>query len=248
MTAAAAISTVTTLSVASDRALDVAGDEPEDRRRTRRTHTTTNPNGPDSGVTRNSSHAVAMPGQTADPARIAASVLRPRRADAAAIGSSAIRGIGERASSDLDALPGAAPAHDDRSEHVDDERHDEQREARRHQRRQAELFRFAEAERDEARDRVRRRSRGCAALIVKIGLMMIATAIVSPSARPSPSIEPPMMPPRPNGRTTARIIPQRRRAERERALLLARRRLREHLAHDRRADRDDHQRERRRRR
>ena len=33
--------------------------------------------------------------------------------------------------------------------------------------------------------------------------------MVSPSARPRPSIVPPMMPPRPNGSTTARTIPQR---------------------------------------
>ncbi len=36
-----------------------------------------------------------------------------------------------------------------------------------------------------------------------------ATAIVSPSARPSPSIAPPTIPPRPYGSTTARIIPHR---------------------------------------
>ena len=38
---------------------------------------------------------------------------------------------------------------------------------------------------------------------------MIVTAIVSPSARPSPSIEPPTMAERPNGRTAMRIISQR---------------------------------------
>ena len=37
----------------------------------------------------------------------------------------------------------------------------------------------------------------------------MATEIDSPIARPSASIEPPMMPPRPNGMTTARIIRQR---------------------------------------
>ena len=37
--------------------------------------------------------------------------------------------------------------------------------------------------------------------------MISVTAIVSPSARPSPSIEPPMMPPRPNGSTTVLITP-----------------------------------------
>ncbi len=35
------------------------------------------------------------------------------------------------------------------------------------------------------------------------------TAMVSPSARPSPSIEPPMIPPRPNGSTTVRTMPHR---------------------------------------
>ena len=40
-------------------------------------------------------------------------------------------------------------------------------------------------------------------------LMMSKIAIVSPSARPSPSIAPPMIPPRPNGRTTDRIMPHR---------------------------------------
>ena len=39
--------------------------------------------------------------------------------------------------------------------------------------------------------------------------MIRTTAMVSPSARPRPSIVPPMMPPRPKGRTTAVIIPQR---------------------------------------
>ena len=33
--------------------------------------------------------------------------------------------------------------------------------------------------------------------------------MVSPSARPSPSIDPPTMPPRPNGSTTVRTMPQR---------------------------------------
>ena len=39
--------------------------------------------------------------------------------------------------------------------------------------------------------------------------MMSSTATVSPSARPSPSIVPPMIPRRPKGRTTLRITPQR---------------------------------------
>ena len=39
--------------------------------------------------------------------------------------------------------------------------------------------------------------------------MMSSTATVSPSARPSPSIVPPMIPRRPKGRTTQRITPQR---------------------------------------
>ena len=43
----------------------------------------------------------------------------------------------------------------------------------------------------------------------KAGEMMSSTAIVSPSARPRPSIVPPMMPPRPNGSTTVRIMPHR---------------------------------------
>ena len=37
--------------------------------------------------------------------------------------------------------------------------------------------------------------------------MMSVTAIVSPSARPRPSIEPPMIPPLPNGSTTVLITP-----------------------------------------
>ena len=41
----------------------------------------------------------------------------------------------------------------------------------------------------------------------KLGEMIRTTAIVSPRARPRPSIEPPTMPPRPNGSTTERIIP-----------------------------------------
>ena len=40
-----------------------------------------------------------------------------------------------------------------------------------------------------------------------VGLMMRTTAIVSPSARPRPSMVPPMMPPRPKGSTTEVIIP-----------------------------------------
>lgn len=39
--------------------------------------------------------------------------------------------------------------------------------------------------------------------------MIMATAMVSPSARPRPSMTPPITPPRPNGSTTARITPQR---------------------------------------
>src|SRR5262249_24119646 len=46
-------------------------------------------------------------------------------------------------------------------------------------------------------------------VISNFGEMMSATAIVSPSARPSPSIEPPMIPPRPKGSTTERIMPHR---------------------------------------
>ena len=46
-------------------------------------------------------------------------------------------------------------------------------------------------------------------LISKAGETIRTTAMVSPSARPRPSMVPPMMPPRPNGRTTEVIIPQR---------------------------------------
>ncbi|MNY80328.1 hypothetical protein D3C86_2213220 [compost metagenome] len=46
-------------------------------------------------------------------------------------------------------------------------------------------------------------------LIAKIGEMIMYTAMVSPSARPRPSMVPPMMPPRPNGRTTDVIMPHR---------------------------------------
>jgi|GEM_PF-3941951 len=41
------------------------------------------------------------------------------------------------------------------------------------------------------------------------GERIMATAMVSPSARPRPSIAPPMMPGRPNGSTAMRIISQR---------------------------------------
>ncbi len=43
----------------------------------------------------------------------------------------------------------------------------------------------------------------------KAGEMIRSTATVSPSARPSASIVPPMMPRRPNGSTTVRIDPHR---------------------------------------
>ena len=43
----------------------------------------------------------------------------------------------------------------------------------------------------------------------KTGEMISVTAIVSPSARPRPSIEPPMMPPWPKGSTTSRTTPHR---------------------------------------
>ena len=39
------------------------------------------------------------------------------------------------------------------------------------------------------------------------GEMIMKTAMVSPRARPRPSIVPPIMPPLPKGRTTERIIP-----------------------------------------
>ncbi len=41
------------------------------------------------------------------------------------------------------------------------------------------------------------------------GTMISVTAIVSPSARPRPSMVAPITPARPNGSTTVRIIPQR---------------------------------------
>ena len=46
-------------------------------------------------------------------------------------------------------------------------------------------------------------------LIWSIGEMIRKIAIVSPRARPSPSMLPPMIPPLPNGMTTARIMPHR---------------------------------------
>src|SRR3978361_392580 len=46
-------------------------------------------------------------------------------------------------------------------------------------------------------------------LMTKSGEMIMYTAMVSPSARPRPSMVPPMIPPFPNGITTVRIIPQR---------------------------------------
>ena len=45
-------------------------------------------------------------------------------------------------------------------------------------------------------------------LISKEGERISATAMVSPSARPSASIVPPMIPPRPKGSTTVRTMPQ----------------------------------------
>ena len=75
------------------------------------------------------------------------------------------------------------------------------------------------------------------------GESTIATAIVSPSARPRPSIAAEMMPERPNGSTAMRIISQRVAPERERGLLVQPRRLQEHLAADRGDDRQDHDRE-----
>ena len=96
-------------------------------------------------------------------------------------------------------------------------------------------------ERDQRRDRVAAGPRTwvseCGS---NIGEMISVTAIVSPSARPRPSIDPPMMPPRPNGSTTVSITPHFVPPERERALLLAGRRLREDLAHHCGADRHDH--------
>jgi hypothetical protein len=46
-------------------------------------------------------------------------------------------------------------------------------------------------------------------LISVVELRTSATAIVSPRARPRPSMLPPTTPPRPKGSTTARIMPQR---------------------------------------
>ena len=46
-------------------------------------------------------------------------------------------------------------------------------------------------------------------LTVKTGEMIRITTMVSPRARPRPSMVPPMIPPFPNGRTTERIIPHR---------------------------------------
>ena len=64
--------------------------------------------------------------------------------------------------------------------------------------------------------------------------------MVSPSARPRPSIVPPMMPPRPNGRTTVRIMPQRVAPSASAASFSPGRRLREHLAHHRARHRQHH--------
>ena len=46
-------------------------------------------------------------------------------------------------------------------------------------------------------------------LAVKTGEMIRITTMVSPRARPSPSMVPPMIPPFPKGSTTDRIIPHR---------------------------------------
>ena len=43
--------------------------------------------------------------------------------------------------------------------------------------------------------------------MLKLNEMMSRTAIVSPRARPRPSMVPPMIPPRPKGSTTVRIMP-----------------------------------------
>ena len=72
---------------------------------------------------------------------------------------------------------------------------------------------------------------------------MIATAIVSPSARPSPSIEPLISADLPNGRTVIRIISQRVAPSAVAPSWSFFGRLREDLAGDGRDDRQDHQRE-----
>ena len=70
---------------------------------------------------------------------------------------------------------------------------------------------------------------------------MMATAIASPMARPSPSMIAPITPPRPNGRTTrritvARLAPSARAASRSATGV-----KREDLTRDRGDDRHDHQ-------
>ncbi len=136
------------------------------------------------------------------------------------------------------------PATIERRGDVHQQRHPEQHGARSHQRRQAERRRTS----PKRSAIVRRRSssppdcRMCGVERLQRA-EMIATAIVSPSARPSPSIEPPMMPPAPERQHDGADHAPARPAQRQRALLLGRRRLREHLAHDRGRDRDHHQRD-----
>ena len=68
----------------------------------------------------------------------------------------------------------------------------------------------------------------------------IATAIVSPSARPRPSIDALIMADRPNGRTVMRIISQRVAPSASARLLQPARGLSEHRARDGGDDRQDH--------
>ena len=72
---------------------------------------------------------------------------------------------------------------------------------------------------------------------------MIATAIVSPSARPRPSIAPEITEDRPKGRTVVRIISQRVAPSACAPSVQFARRLREDLAGDGGDDRQDHHRE-----
>ena len=65
---------------------------------------------------------------------------------------------------------------------------------------------YRSAMREETEDVPDSRMRGCTANVTE---MTMNTAMVSPSARPRPSMVPPMMPPVPNGMTTVRTIPHR---------------------------------------
>ena len=143
--------------------------------------------------------------------------------------------------------PSAAPrlrassAARSRGRDVDDDRDHEQHDGERDQRRACEVVGLAPLVRDHGRHRVAGRER--VRVIWPSEPITSAAAIVSPIARPRPSITAPTRPPLLCGQTAPRDHLPARRAERERGLLLARRRRLDHLARERRDDRRDHDRE-----